>query len=320
MTPVIAWNCELSLLLPKEPVFSVGSVNKMHCQGASALEPGGFSSTPSLVSVDPASPAAVLPYSFVMLKHIKSDCCSATFHITSYVPGEHVLTNMQLTDGFKGFRIKELKYEVVSVIDPQKEPVYYGPVGPMVGAYPMWLLWWGMVFLGTGLLVGLRLLWQKHKHNVLLGKSLTQYPRGSKKPVESFLRRARHNLLVNQKLSNKELITNLDTDFRVYLLHAFLVPSFNWPSRKIGRALKKPIGRKLSMQVVDVLDELQSQKQGQQQSQQHSGAPSSSMSRKECERLGAKIQELVCLVAQKLPKQISEQTSEQTKGKQERKL
>lgn len=190
----------------------------------------------------------------------------AELQVTSYVPGQHDLKAVQLVDAQNSVVLNNLKFEVISVQDPQqpaKEPI--PPIGPLV-FFP-WAVVVALMGVVLALMFGVLLAIVRRRLrarllNEVIGKAY-QYP-----PLPELYRELRalqrkHLFLTDPKASSAdaplgEILDELNQVLRIYLTRVYLIPAHRWPSKRTTQELSVIFGTdsELSPKLAELLREL----------------------------------------------------------------
>lgn len=231
-TAVPLWNCTFS----KNSELTVGEKFTLRCQG---LPVPAFTSVPKLkFSVEEAE------YSLQVLEIKQMSEREAEFIMTAYKPGQFRLDWVDFSDGKTTIHVTNLEWQVASVVQnqPGEQPQPYGPIGPFVMAWPLWL--WGALGLFFAVLVGflawrMRLRQQRQRWLDDLAKnSYVLNPHAYfHKELRGFLRRYGRSKADGESL--KDYAAALDDNFRLYLARELKLPAQQWPEHLIYRDLKR---------------------------------------------------------------------------------
>ena len=178
------------------------------------------------------------PYSLVVLDTAHIYPGKGVFKVTSYKPGVYN-TGFTLVSDQGTIQVKPLSWQVESVIPLEKKETIkpYPPYGPWKKVLPFWY-WPLTIVLLLSLLAfmafKIRLFVKKKKKIQEIEKRLK-----NKTPFREFI--SQLNLMVRKinSAKNKEIIPQLDRQFRLFLENEFLIFALNEKPKKIVRQLKK---------------------------------------------------------------------------------
>jgi hypothetical protein len=244
MSDVPLWNCEFIPLKqeggPALESLTVGSPFGWKCHGDLPIT-WVENAPPHLVFAKPED-----QYSLQILKIVRQDANDVQYVVTGYKAGNHApefVRVMQSQNGQdKGFEVGGAKWQIASVLDNQKQqPQPYPPYGPWTFSLPLW-------FIVTLAAVGLLLLYllvrfvrrtlQRRKMLEELKLHQTALP-----PLHQFYRDARN---LRRRLNDakapedfKAVSSDLDRDFRLYVLRKFQIPTLVWSDRAVLEDLRR---------------------------------------------------------------------------------
>lgn len=178
------------------------------------------------------------PYSLVVLDTVNIYPGKGVFKVTSYKPGNYN-TGFTFVSDQGTIQVKPLYWQVKSVIPPEKKETIqpYPPYGPWKEALPFWYWPLTLVVLLSGFVFMAFKIWffVKRKNKI---QEVEQRLK-NKTPFREFI--SQLNLLVRKinSTKNKEIIPQLDKQFRLFLENEFLIFALNKKPEKIVCQLKK---------------------------------------------------------------------------------
>ena len=249
--------CELRDLDAEKTPKTVGDLYELKCSGI--LETALSDETKIEFQQDGMN------YALHIVNILKSEPTEFVAEVTSYLPSVYNNQSFLLADGETKYEVQGLSWSYDSVLaeaeqhqketlepPPEKlEPYpYYGPIGM---SYPYWV--WG-VLLGFILVLGFFVFrWQRKRlqKKRLIEAVLTGI--GSKAslganfegvstaltPYQEFNKSLRRVIRATgaKNLNTKDVMTDLDRSFRVYLTRALTVPAFDWSESEIISDIRK---------------------------------------------------------------------------------
>lgn len=235
--PAPLWRCSFDQVPPDiggAPLdqLTVGAKFQMNCQGEIAIP--WKDGEPQIVFAKPEEEK----YSLVILKTVRKEERATSYIVTSYKAGEHNPEYLRVLTGDQGFETSGLQWAVQSVLPKDKKPEPYPSRGPFLMPLPIWI--WGFVLLGVLLIgwVGWRLVRrtrQRRKVREILSGHASALP-----PHTQFHKDLRQiKKAIESQTEPVETSAKLDTEFRLYLLRAFEIPTLDWSDSEILRDLKK---------------------------------------------------------------------------------
>jgi hypothetical protein len=239
-TPFPVWTCGFEKLNGGMELkdLTVGAKFELHCHGDIPVNAWDAKATPTVAFKQEQD-----AYSLVILKTEQLDAQDARFVVTGYKPGNHQPEFFRIVQGDKGFEAAKPTWEIKSVLPPNQQPPPqpYGPFGPFTVSMPPWL-WIGALLLFVLLIAGVvqklrrvrqrrRMLEELKRHRTPMSP-LHQFYRDSRN-----LRRRLHSVKVEDEL--KGISSDLNREFRLYLLRQFEIPTLEWNDAAILRDLRK---------------------------------------------------------------------------------
>lgn len=236
-------NCQVNAPAPTEqsPGLTVGTRFVLHCEGAwPAMDEKSLE-----LRLDEAD-----KYKLKLLAFKQSGGGAADLEVVSYVVGPHELKAVQLTDATNSVVLNGLKFEVVSLQNPEepmKEP--FPPLGPMT-FFP-WLFA-ALIVGALGLIVvtlltaALRRRRRAKTLNEVLGKVYQSTPAPEiYRELRGITRQ--YLFLTDPKASAEgaplvDILRAINTHFRVFLTRTYLVPAHKLPTAKTLAELAPLLG------------------------------------------------------------------------------
>lgn len=241
MSDIPVWNCEF-FALKDEPTLgalTVGAKFGWKCHGDIAVqwEP----SPPRLAYAKPED-----AYTLTILKVIRQDPNDAQYEVTAYKAGDHkpeyirVLQN-QGSPTEKGFEATAPKWDIKSVLDPKQPPQAFGPFGPWQLSLPIWFIV-AIVLVLTAVILMIVRRTRKYSQRRRMLEELKLH-KTALLPLHQFYRDARY---IRRRLNGvkdpselKAITSDLDREFRLYVLRQFQIPALDWSNRAILEDLRK---------------------------------------------------------------------------------
>jgi hypothetical protein len=233
-------HCQIQKILsPDEPTLTVGERFGLDCEGAVPA----FNSKTLQLKVDEAD-----KYKLKLLAFQRRSDSQLRLEVLSDQVGKHDLQTVQLTDGTNVADLKDLRFEVRSVQDPQnpvQEP--YGALGPIGLSIP-WFYWMGLIAVLSlaGLLVVSRIYKRIQRRKLM--QEIVANASASSPEAELFLQLRRFQrdwtFLLNpeQKLSpadSQKSLENLNGSYRLFLSRTFELPATRWSTSRTLRTLRR---------------------------------------------------------------------------------
>lgn len=242
MSEVPIWNCEFKPSPDPGAAaldqLTVGHLFQWQCHGDIAVD--WPKAPPRLVFPQPEG-----EYSLSVQKINRLDANDVLLTVTSYKPGAHAPEYVRFLVGqgtdAKGFEVVKPQWTVKSVLDPQQPPQPVPPFGPWSLSLPLWLL-------SVCVIVILLVLWltvrrirksiQRKRMLETLQKHKTALP-----PLHQFYKDARQiRRRLNQLKDPNELKTitsDLNQEFRMFVLRQFQIPALEWSDRAILEEMRR---------------------------------------------------------------------------------
>lgn len=241
MSDVPVWHCDFFQDAggPALDSLTVGSKFGMKCHGDIAVQ---WDQSPLQLTF----PKDEMQYTLAILKTVRQDPNDVQFVVTAYKPGNHNPDYIRVLQdkgvpGEHGFEADKPAWAVKSVLDPQKPPQPYGPYGPWSLHLPLWfvisiiiaivLVIWMVARRIRKYIQRKRMLEDLKRHTTAL-QPLHQFYRDARQ-----IRRRLHN--VKQEAELKEISSELNRDFRLFVLRKFQIPTLNWSDGEILRDLRR---------------------------------------------------------------------------------
>lgn len=193
-------------------------------------------------------------YSIKLLKVISVNENETHLDVTYYVPGEHKITNLILTDGVGEINLNGTSVFVESVIKQApdgKPPESFGPILPIKILVPMhYYLFMVFIFLLIGIYTIFKI--RRISYYKKLKNKLTQF-NSPVTPEAQFYKSIRHAEKENFP------IDQVEKAFRLYNLRTYQLPMFDLPNHLIIKYFKynRPQGTKTRMSLAKLLDEFE---------------------------------------------------------------
>ncbi len=249
MSDVAIWNCDFAPLTndgsspnngSQLDGLTVGARFGWKCHGDIPIE-WAAEQVPTLVFPKPED-----SYSLAILKVVKQSPNDVFYEVTGYKPGQHAPEYVRVlqgkgTPGEIGFEATAPKWTIASVIDPKQPPQAFPSLGPWSLSLPVWF----MVSVGLVLLLLILIIVRivrkyTQRRRVLeeLARHKTALP-----PLHQFykdarnLRRRMHAAKTREDLQS--ISTDLNQEFRLYVLRRFQIPTLEWSNAAILRDLRK---------------------------------------------------------------------------------
>jgi hypothetical protein len=169
----------------------------------------------------------------------------ADLKVVSYLPGEHKLPNLVLTDGAQKLELGPVEFQLQSVIQQGEKVEPFGPMGP--ATIPVPLFYWifilaVVVFLG---LAGALRVWRYQQRRAMLLR-LKQHE-SALTPLQEFHQSMRKLQRVNPAFYDREAtaeefrqgLDELSRMFKMYVSRRLSVPAFEWNERLILADLRR---------------------------------------------------------------------------------
>jgi hypothetical protein len=249
---VPAWTCEFQALKSANAAplnsLSVGTHFRWNCHGDIAV---AWDQQPLHL----VFPKAEDGYSLAILQVVRQDPNDVQLEVTAYKAGEHKPQFVRVMQGEKtGFEVAQPAWTVRSVLNPQQPAQPFASFGPWNLSLPVWFT----VALALVLLALVYAVVRKLRRASQRRRMLEDLKRHATAllPVHQFYRDARqlrrrlHNAKDEAEL--KQLSSDLDREFRLYLLRQFKVPTLDWSDADILRELRRR-HRKLYLAVEEPL-------------------------------------------------------------------
>lgn len=244
MSDVAVWNCEFA---PSSEsgganldALTVGARFLMKCHGDIAVS-WGSGAVPKLVFAKPED-----EYSLSLLKVIRQEPTAVEYEVTAYKAGEHapeyvrVLADVGSAEA-RGFEFTSPRWKVASVLKPQQPPQPVPPFGPWDLSLPLWfvILVGVVVLLVVAMIVRtVRRFNQRRRMLEELGRHKTAL-----QPLHQFYRDARH---LRRRLHDAKqpsdltaISTDLNREFRLYVLRRYQIPTLDWSNAAILAELRR---------------------------------------------------------------------------------
>lgn len=233
------WTCQFNPLhqegAAKLEELTVGAKFALSCKGDIAVE---WNKEGGLRAEFPKKEEA---YTLHILKVEKLDGSSAEFIVTGYKPGKHSPEYVRVMQGSQGFEFAKPTWEIQSVLPKDQQPQPAPPFGPWNLTIPYWIF--GALFIAIaliGFIVVRKLRRVTQRRRALEEMALHKTPLS---PVHQFYRDSRVlRRRLNGAGSAEELRTissELNRDFRLYVLRQFQIPALEWSDRAIVDDLRK---------------------------------------------------------------------------------
>lgn len=224
------WTCEFK----GTENLTVGSLFKLNCHGEIEV---AWNQDP----LKAVFPAKDFDYALVVLKSDQLSPKAVELTVTSYRAGQLKPEYIRIVQGEQGFEFSKPDWTVQSVLKPNEQPKPYPSFGPWNLPLPVWFLASvALVLAIIGYLIfrtirrynqRTKMLVDLEKHRTALSP-LHQFYRDSRN-----LRRRLHNVKQTDELT--ALTSELDREFRLYVLRQFKIPTLDWTDREIIRDMKK---------------------------------------------------------------------------------
>lgn len=168
----MSWSCQIQRF-PEQKVddfdgITVGEVLGLECQG----EPVELQSKDEIHFVPPKD----APLSYKILQVQEASASGGKFLFTTYLAPQNEWTGLQLTDGKVSWNVEIQGEAVVSVLPEEggEPPVPYGPYGPFVLVWPMWLFLF-LIPMAALLFLPARWIWVRMKRTKKLRSALEKH-------------------------------------------------------------------------------------------------------------------------------------------------
>jgi hypothetical protein len=233
------WNCKFSPLpgegAPQMNELTVGSKFAMSCQGEIPVE------WKQEAGVEARFAKKEESYTLYVLKAEKLSSNNAELTVTAYKPGKHAPEYIRIVQGDKGFEALKPTWEVQSVLPKDQPPQPYGPFGPWSLDIPYWIFGALAILLCLiGFLVVRKLRKITQRRRMLEELALHKT---ALSPAHQFYRDSRTlRRRLNGAGTTEELRTissDLNKDFRLYVLRQFQIPALEWSDRAIVEDMRK---------------------------------------------------------------------------------
>jgi hypothetical protein len=230
--------CQIDIPKGKDsesPELTVGKVFFVRCDG-------------DWPAVEPAQVQLPIPeadqHKLKLLGFEFTSKSQAQLTVTSYKPGSHQLKNLQLKVGDQNITLSDLQFTVKSVINPQEPPPEpYGPVGPFQLPLPLWYLlgFFLILLLAAGFSV-YRWRVRAEKKRLLSEMRLQEMVQEPFFQFYSTVRKLQRSSFNGTDLTpeqSRQVVSELNEAFKIYVARHFQIPTLKWPERKVLSDLKR---------------------------------------------------------------------------------
>lgn len=167
--------------------------------------------------------------------------------VTSYQAGNHNIKAPQLVDADQSVVLSDLQFSVTSVLKPEMQTEPYGPMGPQLMRWPLWIwLSIGLFVVLLGAWIFRR--WYKYRQKKILLEELKKHD-FSLSPFFQFQQKLRGFARTYPFISDpampstpdeaKKAFADLHLAFQIYIGREFLVPTLKWPTKWVLKDLKQ---------------------------------------------------------------------------------
>ncbi len=159
--------------------------------------------------------------------------------VTSYRVGTHSLDGFSLTDDSQVLKMTGIEWEVKSVIQEQQKPEPYPSYPFWEMSYPLWF--YGVfVFVLCALIAIPTYIFKRLKRRKIAFDKVKEYDTVLI-PLDAFYKELRRieKLWLSEKTTEKEFVSELAKQFRLFLTREFKVPAFEWPISEVLKEIKK---------------------------------------------------------------------------------
>ena len=216
----------------KQEPLTVGDVFELHCEWPLSV----ILSSPARIEFDHQETQG--PYSLFVLDTISILPGKGVFKVTSYQPGNYN-TGFRIISDEGVVEVKPLSWKVDSVVPQEKKETIqpFPPYGPWREVLPFWyksLSVLTLLSVVVFIFIKIRTFIRRKKKIREVNERLK-----NKKPFREFI--SQLNLLAREISSKdgKEIITQLEKAFRLFLENQFFIFALNEEPEKIVRQLKK---------------------------------------------------------------------------------
>ncbi|OQW47917.1 MAG: hypothetical protein A4S09_14050 [Proteobacteria bacterium SG_bin7] len=267
----VVWNCEPKF--PENVQMDVGRIYDVTCSGPSVA--WIKSDLEVEMPQDWKHFFHVVDFDEVTAERIK-------FSATSYKTGEYRLpNNIVITDGENRVTLTPWNLKIESVVraQPGMEPQPYGPFGPFLLEWPLWMWITLGVFVVSAIGSVLAIYWERRRKkiwaNIVAGYTTAL------KPYHQFYKDYRRlSRLTEPRLED---LSKLNEAFRLYFLRELKVPTLKEPPSFVLKWLKKrnpSLSKNIKSDLFMILREMESATKGK-------------LSAKDFEQMSRKCQQIV---------------------------
>lgn len=237
MSEVPVWTCSFADgPEAKLSDLTVGAKFALSCRGDIPVEWDPKAAPPKITFAKEED-----AYALTVLKTGKLEAQAAEFVVTAYKPGKHEPEYIRILQGDKGFEAVKPKWELKSVLKPDQKPQPFGPLGPFSVPLPIWVWVTAVLTLVVVALSVWRFVRRSRQRRRML-EDLKRH-RTAMSPLHQFYRDAR---LLRRRLHTakseaeiKTIATDLEREFRLFVLRRFEVPALDWTDSEILRDVRK---------------------------------------------------------------------------------
>lgn len=168
--------------------------------------------------------------------------------VTSYQTGVTELPDLKLNIGEDVVSLGPVQFSVASVLpppDPQTKPEPFGPIGPLILSWPIWL-WISMAAFSV-LVFGImgRKTWRWWQRRQLIEQlSIHDSSMSALHQLHHSLRKLvrEHSIHVGSSLSSEQIKNNIQEIYKIFqlfLTRELLVPADKWPISEVIKSTKR---------------------------------------------------------------------------------
>ena len=169
--------------------------------------------------------------------------------VTGYKPGQHKDMSFDIVSGDVHLRVAPLSWEIQATLkqqgqgqDQQAMQQQQQPVpsyGPFMLPFPSWILWTALVLLLAIVGTAVYSLW-RHRKKKQFQKKLEEYlHKGSPHQQTHAALRALVRLMDSEQKSKTEVLAEMNTLLKTYLMGTFALPVDHLPARQIIQKLSQ---------------------------------------------------------------------------------
>jgi hypothetical protein len=244
MSDVPVWNCEFAPVARQGATaldsLTVGSRFLLKCHGDIPVTWEG-KTPPTLVFAKEEQ-----DFTLAILNVFQQTPNAVEYEVTAYKPGQHKPEYVRVMQGLgtateKGFEFDKPTWTVQSVLPPKQQAQPYGPFGQWNLALPLWF-WLTILLVLAAIIYAIVRQVRRYTQRRRMLEELARH-KTAVLPLHQFYKDARNlrRRLIDAKAQPDfaAIASDLNREFRLFVLRKFQIPTLNWSNPQILRELRR---------------------------------------------------------------------------------